>query len=221
MDECPVCSKDVPDRDAVAITAAGACSVCGLAFTTDTRATEYEMSEDERARLAEIRRLQRIAHGPEPKSAQMTRMKGLLALLIIIFILVYVYISNKQRQETAQLNRIEVTYRGFNVLFGPGSPLTDDEKLEEFKYWRNSPVRWNGTVTYVNLGAEDDLYVTVTRPSRHPVSDVLVRFPETWRDRLEGLKAGQTIRFSGRISEYDRGTSFITIRQGALIGDPR
>lgn len=221
MSECPVCAKDIPDGEKVQITRSGSCSVCGLDLTADTRAVEYEQTSEERARLAELQRLHKIAYGPQTEAAKMTKVKGFLSLLIIVCILVYVYIWDQNKKAARQPNRIEVTYRAFNVLFGPSSRLTDEEKLEEFKFWRMSPVTWKGTVTYVNLGAEDDLYVTVSTKTRVPSSDVLIRFDEQWRDRLSDLKVGNVLRFTGRISEFDRGTSFITLKQGAILGEPR
>jgi preprotein translocase subunit SecG len=110
---------------------------------------EYEKSDGEKARIAEVKRLQSIAYGSQPQSNQMTKMKGLLALMIIVCILVYTYIWNKHNSETKQSSRIEVTYRAFNQLFGPSSSLSGSEKLEEFKYWRMAPVRWKGTISYV------------------------------------------------------------------------
>ena len=221
MNECPVCSKDIPDGEKIQITTMGECSVCGLNLVTDTRSIEYEQTDGERTRLAEVRRLQKIAHGPPSQSTQLTKTKGLMALLILICLSVYIYIWDKQQKETKQHTRIEVTYRAFNIMFGPGSDLSNEEKVQEFKYWRMSPIRWKGTITYVNLGSEKDLYVTLSHASRLPSSDVLIRFEERWRDQLADLKVGQFLRYTGRISEFDQGTSFIALKQGAIIGEPR
>ena len=191
--------------------------MCGLDFVTDARHLEYEQTESEKRRQAEVKRLQSIAGGSEPRSSQMTRMKGMLALLIIAALLAYSYIADRQRKASTQPSRIEVTYRAFNQLFGPSSGLSLDEKVEEFKYWRMAPVSWRGTVTYVNVGAEKDLYVTVNHPSRIPSSSVLVRFEDKWRSQLEDLKVGQTLRYAGRISEFDQGTSFIALKKGTIL----
>jgi hypothetical protein len=221
MSTCPICIKEIPDGGTVKVTSKGGCSVCGLDLTADARSVEYVQTTEERARLAELQRLHRIAYGPQSQSAKMTKVKGFLALTIIACILVYVYIWDQNKKKSNQANRIEVTYRSFNLLFGPSSDLSDDEKLQEFKHWRMSPVTWKGEITYVNLGQDDDLYVTVRYRSRHPSSDVLIRFEEDWRDRLEALKVGQALRYRGRISEFDRGTSFITLKQGSIVGEPR
>jgi hypothetical protein len=109
-----------------------------------------------------------------------------------------------------------VTYRAFNQLFGPSSGLSLDEKVQEFKYWRMAPVSWRGTVSYVNVGEENDLYVTVDHASRIPSSSVLVRFEDKWRSQLEDLRVGQTLRYTGRISEFDQGTSFIALKKGTI-----
>jgi len=221
MTNCPVCQKQIPETEHPTVSDNGACGVCGLSLTTERRATEYEQTDEERAKLAEIKRLHKIAYGPAPKSTQMTKMKGLLATLIIVLILVYAYIADQKHKESTQLNRIAVTYRTFNVLFGPSSSLSEEEKVEEFKHWRMSPVTWKGVITYVNTGQDGDLYLAVEHPTRHPSSNVLVRFEENWRDRLGELKVGQTIRYTGRISDFDRGTSFIALKQGGIIGEPR
>ncbi len=221
MDECPVCKKEIPERDALTLTSSGTCGVCGLTLMAATPAIAHERTSQEVAREAEIKRLQRIAFGPQTKSAQMTKMKGFLALLIMTCLLVYGYVWDRARKQTQEKNHIEVTFRAFNVMFGPGSDLSDEEKLEEFKYWRSSPITWKGTITYVNLGAENDLYVTVRHSSRLPASDVLIRFDEAWRDRLAELKVGQALRYRGRISEFDRGASFVTVRKGTIICEPK
>jgi len=221
MSECPLCDKSVPDGEKVTVTEGGRCSVCGLDLTPDSRPTEYEQTKEERARMAELQRLHRIAYGPQSQSVKMTKVKGFLALTIIVCILVYAYAWNQHSKRNQSSNRIEVTYRTFNIMFGPSSPLSDDEKLEEFKYWRMSPVAWKGKVTYVNLGKGDDLYVTVKQASRLSSSDVLIRFEEKWRDSLEDLKVGQALRYRGKVAEFDRGTSFITLKEGAMIGEPR
>jgi hypothetical protein len=215
MPECPVCAKQILD-DQITVTRAGSCGVCGLDFVTDARHVEYEQTEPEKRRQAEVRRLQSIAGGSEPRSSQMTRMKGMLALLIIVCLLAYSYIANRQPKASSQPSRIEVTYRAFNQLFGPSSGLSLDEKVQEFKYWRMAPVSWRGTVSYVNVGEENDLYVTVDHASRIPSSSVLVRFEDKWRSQLEDLRVGQTLRYTGRISEFDQGTSFIALKKGTI-----
>ena len=140
----------------------------------------------------------------------------MLALLIIAALLAYSYIADRQRKASTQPSRIEVTYRAFNQLFGPSSGLSLDEKVQEFKYWRMAPVSWRGTVSYVNVGEENDLYVTVDHASRIPSSSVLVRFEDKWRSQLEDLRVGQTLRYTGRISEFDQGTSFIALKKGTI-----
>lgn len=215
MPECSICSKQIAD-DRITVTREGSCGVCGLDLVTDARNIEYEQTESEKRRLAEVKRLQSIAQGSQSRSSQMTKMKGMLALLIIVSLLTYSYIADRQRKEARQPSRIEITYRAFNQLFGPSSALSLEEKIEEFKYWRMAPVSWRGTVSYINVGSEDDLYVTVDHPSRIPASSVLIRFDDKWRDQIAALKVGQTLRYTGRISEFDQGTSLIALKEGTI-----
>jgi hypothetical protein len=85
-------AQEIPEADSVKVTASGSCNICDLDFTADTRSIEYLQSDAEKARMAETLRLQKIAFGPASGSNQMTKMKGLLALMIIVCILVYSYI---------------------------------------------------------------------------------------------------------------------------------
>lgn len=244
MTTCPICSDTLPDDAEIRADTQGHCMICGRRLKADTTmsaassrapgesasqppperynpptspAVVYELSDSERRRVSEMRRLQEIAYGGTPKSMQQTKIKGLLALMIIVCILVYAYIWDRhnraQRQTT---HRTAVTFRTFNTLFGPPSPLTAEEKTHEFRHFRSAPVRWKGTVTYVNLGRDEDLYIVVRHPTDRAASDVLVRFEEARRAQLEALTIGQTIRYSGRLSEFDKGTGFILLRQGEV-----
>jgi hypothetical protein len=176
------------------------------------------MTDAERARLAEVRRLQKIAYGGPTRADRMVRIKGLLALLVIVCLLAYAYVWHRTSRspETARQTASEITYLAFNVLFGPQSPLDEAEKLEEFRNYRTARVRWRGTVAYVNLGTGDDLYVKVRHDARLPSSEVLLRIPEERRDQATALQAGQVVSYGGRIAEYDRGAGFIALDDGII-----
>lgn len=230
MKSCPICRDELPDETVLQVDDLGHCVVCGRRFeaktdlpetasstTVSQPAVEYELTEAERRRMDEVRRLRAIAYGPPSKALQATKLKGFLALMIIACILVYAYIWDRHRKsQQITSSRDQVTYRAFNALFGPSSPLNTEEKTDEFRHFRSTKVRWKGVVSYVNKGTDEELYVILRHPLSLAASDVLVRFGESHRSAVEELKVGQAIRYTGQVSEFDHGTGFITVREGQL-----
>ncbi len=229
MKSCPICQDELPDETIVQADDLGHCVVCGRklearsATPTETAtaavqpAIEYELTESERRRMEEVRRLRSIAYGPPSKTLQATKLKGFLALMIIICILVYAYIWDRHRRtQQAVSSRDQVTYLTFNALFGPSSPLNPEEKIDQFRHFRSLKVRWKGVISYVNKGKAKDLYIILRHPLSLAASDVLLRFSEEHRHQVESLKVGESVRYTGQVSEFDRGTGFITVREGQL-----
>ena len=229
MKSCPICHDALPDETALQVDDLGHCVICGRRFEvlteTPTESTtivtqpaiEYELTESEHRRMDEVRRLRSIAYGPPSNTIQTTKLKGLLALMIIVCILVYTYIWDRHRRSQQVVSsRDQVTYRAFNALFGPASPLNNEEKLDEFRHFRSIKVRWKGVISYINQGKEEDLYIILRHPLSRAASDVLLRFDETHRNLVETLKVGETVRYTGQITEFDRRTGFISVRNGQL-----
>ena len=229
MKSCPICHDEIPDQTTVQVDDLGHCVVCGRRFelrnetpseptaTATQPAIEFELSASEHRRMDEVRRLRSIAYGPPSRTIQATKMKGLLALMIIVCLLVYAYIWDRHRRSQQPVSsRDQVTHRAFNALFGPSSSLSPDEKIDEFRHFRSMKVRWKGVVSYVNEGVEEDLYIILRHPLSPSASDVLLRFNETHRGEVEGLKVGESVRYTGLVTEFDRGTGFSTVREGQL-----
>ena len=218
MRKCPFCAESVQEN-------ALRCRFCGESLRAGVGPQRAQVGPTllDKEKLAEIRRLQRIASGPRTRKDSMRMAKGVLCFVIIgaIFVYVHQWRRLQRNRPTAVSEQWNVSYRAFNAIFGPDSPLSAVEMEEEFGAFRGAAVTWKGTVNYVNLGVKDELYVTVRHRAAARTSDVLVRFRESGREDLQGLRSGEQVQYEGRIDDYGKAAAFITLTEGSVVSVDR
>jgi hypothetical protein len=186
---------------------------------------EIEPTLEEQRKWAEIRRLQRIVRKEPTHADTLRKTKGLISIVVIFAIMLYAYVWNqKYRQtqsESTSFIQANFSFEEINALFGPASPLPPDLKKQLFAKHLEKRVIWTGTLTYINLGQGENLFMTVQTPMPIPSAGVQVRFRAVNRKQLESLQIGQFITYSGLLTGYDEIAQVFSLRDGALVANDK
>ncbi len=216
MKKCPFCAEMIQDE-------ATKCRFCGEFL--DNSLAEFKESQSQpipAARLAEIRRLQRIASGRPTKADRSRKSRGLMYLAIISLILFYSWHWRSSQQNTNPISasiRSEISLEAFSTIFGSGSPLSQTSKIEEFQNFKGKVVTWTGAVVYLNRGSGAKPFVTIRQNTAAGITSVTVYLKKAASPSMDSLRVGQEIRFSGKIADYGHQSEFITLIAGAILAD--
>ncbi len=96
---------------------------------------------------------------------------------------------------------VNISCADFHKRFGTSSKLSNLQKDKEFKEFKDKYVKWTATISSVDetLGT---LQMQVKCLKETFVSDAIISFPNSEREKLENLKEGSIVKFSARLTDY-------------------
>ena len=212
MITCPHCTESVQDD-------ATACTACGGSLAEAAAPDRLAAPPLDPKKMAEIRRLQRIASGRPTRADSTRKAKGILYLAIILAILVYTWTWKRSHQARTGTPSVEsiISFDVFNAAFGPRSPMDPELKKRELERYLGRRVEWTGTAVYVNQDAESAGYMNVRHLTNSPLQDAVVYFSKKRRDQLREVRSGQWVRYAARIHAYDDKNGFVVLKDGDLL----
>ena len=212
MKTCPHCTESVQDD-------ATTCDACGRSLVEAAGPDRLAAPSLGPEKMAEIRRLQRIASGRPTRADSARKAKGILYLAIIGAILVYTWSWKRSHQAQIIGSPAEsiISFEVFNAAFGPKSPMDPDLKKRELERYLGKRVVWTGTAVYVNQGSESAAYMNVRHLTNSPLQDAVVYFSKKRRDQLREVRSGQWVRYAARIHAYDDKNGCVVLKDGDLL----
>lgn len=143
--------------------------------------------------------------------------RGAAALLIGAAILVLTWQAHKRDLDPAA-HPISTTFEAFERTFGPASPLTPEQKDQEFEQYRGRYVRWEGTIVYLNAAAEAEPHVSLCASETQAFStDVTLYIRPQDRDRLAERRVGDRLVYLGSLADYGQDGAPVVVQDGRII----
>ncbi len=126
----------------------------------------------------------------------------IITTILVIAIIIGV---NGQSEETPS-SPVEKEWVGiscveFHEIFGLNSNLSDLQKDEKFKEYKNKWVKWEGEVSSVDE-TFGKLQLQVKCLKSTFVSDAIATFPDSAKEKLLGFQKGDSVNFSGQLASW-------------------
>jgi len=124
------------------------------------------------------------------------------SVLIVIGIIGSASGGSTFEEPVANREYVDISCADFSQKFGMSSDLTNLQREELFKStYKNKYVDWSGEVAHID-NSFGMLSVQIKCLSSTFVSDAIVSFPESEKEKLLGLSEGQQIHFEARLENW-------------------
>ena len=106
------------------------------------------------------------------------------------------------------------TFDGLDNMFGKGSNLSDAQKDEAWGKYKGKYVRWMGQIVYKNFNVASGLRIGMMQKEK---GDIEVKVGLTKRDKVLKFQEGETVLYTGRLTERCGSQSPYILEDGDII----
>ncbi len=106
------------------------------------------------------------------------------------------------------------TFEDMDNIFGKGSNLSDAQKDETWGKYKGKYVSWTGQIVYKNMNVASGLRIGIMQKEK---GDVEVKVGMAKKDKVLKFQEGETILYTGRLTERRGGDSPYILEDGDII----
>ena len=135
-----------------------------------------------------------------PKSLNFILPFLILAVILYLFL---TSIPSKKSGKVTEKEFLRYSFEDFNSMIGSDDQLALGQVLELFNQYKGKYVRWTGEVVKIEKESEGGYTLLIKHlPSPAPY-DVKLFLEHSKKDKLENLKRGDIITYTGRLESYN------------------
>jgi hypothetical protein len=126
----------------------------------------------------------------------------ILILLIALLVIVLKFPSQRESQ-TIQKEEIYFSFDDFHNMIGGNDQLAASQKKKLFNQYVGKYVSWVGEVVRVEKESTGDFILRLKHLPSTQDYDVSVSFDQSQKQRLENIKSGSIISYTGKLFRFD------------------
>jgi len=132
-------------------------------------------------------------------------------LLILAFVLFLILFRLPSEKNSSEKELIHFSYEDFNTLIGSDDNLTLSQVQGIFESYKGKYVNWVGEVENIELNAFGDLAVYFNHLPEAIEYDVKVILADSNKFKIEKIKIGDLISYSGRLESFDPAFGYLLV----------
>ncbi len=129
-------------------------------------------------------------------------------LLILAFVLFIILFRLPSEEYPDKKEFIHFSFEDFNTLIGSDDNLTLSQVQGIFESYKGKYVNWVGEVESIRKNTSGDLVIYFVH---FPKTNVKVILADSNRDKIEKVKRGDLISYSGRLESFDPAFGYLLV----------
>ena len=126
-----------------------------------------------------------------------------LLILAVILYLFLTSIPSKKSDKVPEKEFLHYSFEDFNSMIGSDDQLALGQVQKLFSQYKGKYVRWTGEVIKINQEISEGYTLFIKHLPSPELYDVELFLDDAKKDRIENLKRGDIITYTGRLESYD------------------